>query len=167
VDKSYYAVPAEYIGRTVWARWDNRCVRLFNQRWEQLQMHAKLAPGQFTSVLGIGGGRGTLEENLAYWLKRASALGQPCADWAQGLVERRGPTAIRTLIGLVELISQHSFKALNHACACALSHGAWRLRDLRHLLAQPSIQTHFRFAEHHPLIRNLGEYGLFIQNQNS
>jgi hypothetical protein len=61
VDKSYYAVPSEYIGRTVWARWDNRCVRLFNQRWEQIRLHAKLAPGQFTSVLGIGGFNRTRE----------------------------------------------------------------------------------------------------------
>lgn len=166
VDKSYYAVPPEYIGRTVWVRWDNRCVRIFNQRWEQIQMHAKLAPGQFSKVLGIGGGRGPLEENLAYWLKRAGELGQPCADWAQGLIEQRGPIAIRTLIGLVDLTQKHSFKAVNQACACALSRGVWRLRDLRQLLAQPVVQTHFHFAQHHPLIRNLAEYGLFIQTKN-
>jgi transposase len=166
VAKSYYAVPPEYIGRTVWVRWDNRCVRIFNGRWEQIQMHAKLAPGQFSKVLGIGGGRGPLEQNLAYWLKRAGELGQPCADWSQGLIEQRGPIAIRTLIGLVDLTQKHSFKAVNEACAGALSRGVWRLRDLRQLLVQPVIQTHFRFAQNHPLIRNLAEYGLFIQTKN-
>lgn len=131
-------------------------------------MHAQLAPGQFTKVRGGGGGQGTLERNLAYWLKRASELGQPCADWASGLVQQRGPTAIRAWIGLVDLTGKHSFKALNRACACALSHGTWRLRDLRQLLEtpEPGVQTHFQFAQDHPLIRNLAEYGLFIKTQN-
>ena len=168
VGKAYYHVPPEYIGRTVWARWDSRCVRIFNPRWEQIQMHVKLQPGQFTKVKGIGGGAGSLEQNIAYWLKRAGELGQPCADWSQGLVQHRGPIAIRTLIGLVHLTDQHSCKALNQACACALSRGVWRLRDIRYLLSQPqpSVQTHFGFSQTHPLIRNLAEYGVFIQTQN-
>ena len=168
VAKAYYHVPVEYIGRTVWARWDGRCVRVFNQRWEQIQMHVRLQPGQFTKVKGLGGGAGSLEQNISYWLKRAGELGQPCADWAQGLVEQRGPIAIRTLIGLVHLTGQHSCKALNQACACALSRGTWRLRDIRHLLhqPQPSVQTHFGFSQSHPLIRNLAEYGVFIATAN-
>jgi hypothetical protein len=42
------------------------------------------------------------------------------------------------------------------------------LRDIRHLLSQPqpSVQIHFGFAKNHPLIRNLSEYGVFIQTQN-
>ena len=168
VAKAYYHVPAEYIRRTVWARWDSRVVRIFNQRWEQIQLHTRLPPGQYTKVHGLGGGAGSLEQNIAYWLQRAGELGQPCADWAQGLVQQNGPIAIRSLMGLVALTQQHSYKALNQACACALSRGIWRLRDIRQLLAQPepSIQTHFAFASQHPLIRNLAEYGLFIQTQN-
>ena len=167
VDKSYYAVPPEYIGRTVWARWDNRCVRIFNRRWEQIQFNAKLAPGQFSKVSGIGGGNGPLEHNVTYWLKRAGELGQPCAAWAQGLVDQRGPIAIRCLISLVGLTQKHSYKAINQACACALSRSAWRLRDIRQLLTQPAVQTHFDFARNHPLIRNLAEYGLFIQTKTN
>lgn len=33
VDKAYYTVPPEYIGRVVWVRWDSREVRVFNSRW--------------------------------------------------------------------------------------------------------------------------------------
>lgn len=168
VKKAFYHVPPEYIGRIVWARWDNHSVRIFNQRWEQVCLHTKLEPGQFTKVKGIGGGAGSLEQNISYWLRRAGELGQPCRDWAQGLVEHRGPIAIRSLMGLVQLTSDHSFKAINQACACALSRGAWRLRDVRALLGQPapSVQTHFGFAQSHPLIRNLAEYGVFIRTQN-
>jgi len=50
---------AEYIGQQIWVRWDQREVRLFNARWEQIQIHRRLEPGQFSKVLGIGGGQGT------------------------------------------------------------------------------------------------------------
>ncbi len=33
VAKAYYSVPPEYLGRTVWARWDKHLVRIFNQRF--------------------------------------------------------------------------------------------------------------------------------------
>jgi len=41
------------------------------------------------------------------------------------------------------------------------------LRDVRTLLEQPPAtqQKQFCFAQSHPLIRDLAEYGLFIQNQ--
>lgn len=43
--------------------------------------------------------------------------------------------------------------------------GTWRLRDVRALLEAKEIQTQIPFDEHHPLIRNLSEYGLFIRAQ--
>jgi transposase len=167
VAKSYYQVPQEYIGREVWVRWDSRVVRIFNQRWEQLQMHTRLEPGRFSKALGVQGGHGSLEQNCAYWQQRAAALGSPCGQWAQAQLERRGPEALRTLMGLVALTQKHSFKAVNQACAAALSRGVWRLKDVRQLLGHPVVQPHFQFAQEHPLIRNLSEYGLFIQNQNT
>jgi hypothetical protein len=165
VEKAYYAVPQEYIGRTVWARWDGREVRLSTERGEPLRLYCRREPGRFTDPLGVGGGRGSLEANLDYWLRRAGELGEPVSRWAQGLVEQRGPAAIRSLMGLVSLHEQHSFKALNTACATALSRGVWRLRDVRQLLARPTgVQTQLDFMQDHPLIRNLAEYGLFIRN---
>ena len=166
VDKAYYAAPPEYIGQQIWARWDQREVRLFNARWEPVQVHRHLEPGQFSKALGIGGGQGTLQANLDYWRARALNLGSDCALWAQGLAQRRGIEAIRSLMGLVGLSDKHSFRALNEACAKALAKDAWRLRDVRALLESSEIQTQFAFAHQHPLIRHLSEYGLFIKTQN-
>jgi len=165
VAKAYYAVPPEYIGQQIWARWDQREVRLFNQRWEQIQMHRRLEPGQFSKVLGIGGGQGTLKANLDYWLQRASAMGSDCQQWSQGLVQQRGIEALRSLMGLVSLSQRHSFRTLNQACARAAAKSAWRLRDVRALLDSCEAQTQLAFAQHHPLIRPLSEYGVFIKNQ--
>ena len=166
VEKSYYAVPPEYIGQQVWARWDSREVRIFNARWQQIQLWPRLEPGKFSHPLGIGGGQGTLQNNLAYWLGRASELGSDCATWSKGLVQQRGIEGMRSLMGLVSLTEKHSFRAVNLACAKALAKGAWRLRDVRALLSGPEVQTQFSFAQSHPLIRNLSEYGLFIKTQN-
>ena len=165
VAKAYYAVPPEYIGRQVWARWDLREVRVFNHRWEQIQIHRRLEPGQFSKVLGIGGGHGTLQANLDYWLGRACALGSDCEPWARGLVQQRGIEALRSLMGLVALAEKHSFRVINQACARATAKQAWRLRDVRALLDSSEIQTELAFAQHHPLIRNLSEYGIFIKTQ--
>jgi len=166
VAKAYYAVPAEYIARRVWARWDQREVRLFNERWEHIQIHRRLEPGQFSKVLGIGGGKGSVQANLAYWLGRACELGSECALWAQGLVEKRGLEGMRSLMGLVSLSARHGFGAINRACARAQAKQTWRLRDVRALLQAGEIQTHFEFAQHHPLIRDLNEYALFIKSKN-
>jgi transposase len=167
VEKAYYAVPPEYISACVWARWDGREVRVFNPRWEQIALHSRLAPGKFSKCLGLGGGEGPLERQMEYWLKRAQELGGPCGLWAQGVLESKGPLGLRTILGLVGLVDHHSFKTLNDACASALSRGAWRLRDVRALLdqRQREIQTHLAFSQSHPLIRNLAEYGVFIETK--
>src|SRR6266851_2154726 len=166
VAKAYYAVPPEYIRQQVWVRWDQREVRIFNGRWEQIQIHRRLEPGQFSKALGIGGGQGSLQANLAYWLGRASELGSDCAGWAQTLVKNRGIEGMRSLMGLVSLSERHSFPALNLACARALAKQTWRLRDVRALLGTGETQTQLAFAQHHPLIRDLSEYGIFIKSQN-
>jgi hypothetical protein len=37
---------------------------------------------------------------------------------------------------------------------------------VRRLLQSHQVQTHFEFAQNHPLIRDLAEYGLFIKTQH-
>lgn len=49
VGKAYYSVPPEYVGRIVWARWDNRLVRVFNERLQQIALHLRREPGRFST----------------------------------------------------------------------------------------------------------------------
>lgn len=165
VQRAYYAVPPEYIQRTVWARWDTREVRVFNERWEQIALHRRLEPGEFSQCLGLGGGQGPLDRQIAYWRERVEAFGEPCGQWAAGVLERKGPLGIRTLMGLARLAESHPFRALNQACERAVARGAWRLRDVRALLeAATPDQLPIRFQRQHPVIRDLAEYDLFIQD---
>ena len=114
----------------------------------------------------IGGGAGSVQANLNYWQQRASSLGSSCQRWAEVLVRNRGIESMRSLMGLLSLVDRHSFAAVNSACERALAKGALRLRDVRALLQVREIQTQMPFEEHHPLIRKLSEYGVFVRSQN-
>jgi transposase len=163
VDKAYYEAAPEYIGSDIWVRWDGREVRLFNPRMEAIRVHRRLEPGRFTKALGIGGGHGSLQSNLDYWMGRAADLGPSCAQWAQGLAQRRGFGSIRSLMGLARLLDKASHRVLNQACAEAARRGLWRLRDVRALLGTTEAQGQLAFVQAHPLIRDLNEYGIFIK----
>jgi len=170
VEKAFYHVPPEYLRHEVWTRYDSREVRIFAKppggTLKHIRTHRRLEPGQFTNPRGIGGGLGSVQANLAYWQKRASNLGSSCQLWTETLVHNRGIESMRSLMGLVSLVERHSFAAVNRACERALAKGTLRLRDVRTLLQSREFQTQIPFEEHHPLIRKLSEYGVFIRAQN-
>jgi transposase len=160
VDKAYYSVPPEYVRRKVWARWDAKIVRLFNERMEVIAVHVRQEPGKFkTDPAHIHDHKRTLIERGAEWiLDRCRLLGQGAGTWAETLYQQRGPESLRVLQGLLALAEMHSAPQLDQACQLALTHGAWHLRDLRELLVRPVAQEQFAFVETHPLIRDLSAY---------
>jgi hypothetical protein len=163
VARAYYEVPEEYIRRKVWARWDSRLVRIYNQRFEQITVLARLPPGQFSSCLSTRGMRASVERTAEYWLNRVALIGEHTGEWASGVISNRGPQGIRVLLGLLSLTGKHSSLEIERACELAVSHGAYRLRDLRRLLVTPNRQETFSFLESHPLIRDMSEYGAFLR----
>ena len=92
VAKAYYSAPPEYLSRRVWVRWDARTVRIFNQRFEQIALHLRHAPGRF-STLGehlvtekING----LERGAAWLLSKVRVFGPHTTDWAQAMLTGAG-----------------------------------------------------------------------------
>ena len=162
VARSFYEVPAEYVGHQVWVRWDSRCVRVFNQRMEQIQMHTRVEPGRFSHALGAGGLHGPVISSCRYWISRAGVLGEECRQWAQAAFDLRGAQSLRSIMGLCGLIKNHSASAINGACAKALKAGTYRFKDIRRLVGEQSEQSVFAFADNHPLIRDLSAYSNFI-----
>ncbi|NBV26841.1 MAG: ribosome biogenesis GTPase Der, partial [Actinobacteria bacterium] len=98
VAKAYYEAPPELIGRKVWVRWDARCVRLFNERMEQVALHTRLEPGRFSRSLGAGGWSTPVRGTCKHWVSQASVLGEHCGQWAQAAADARGPEAIRAIM---------------------------------------------------------------------
>lgn len=160
VDKAYYSVPPEYVRRKVWARWDAKIVRLFNERMEAIAVHVRQEPGKFrTDPAHIHDHKRTLIERGADWiLDRCRLLGTGAGTWAENLYQQRGAESLRVLQGLLALAEKHPARQLDQACQLALTHGAWHLRDLRELLVRPVAQEQFGFIETHPLIRDLQAY---------
>ncbi|MDD5557820.1 MAG: IS21 family transposase [bacterium] len=164
VGRAYYEVPEEYIGKRVWVRWDSHMVRVYNQRFEQIRMLPRLPKGTFSASLPSRLRQLTMGCTLDYWLEQAGMLGVQCGKWARALIENRGPLAVRVLMGLLSMRKKHSPHRIDHACGLALSHGVYRLREVRRLLEIPTEHTTFEFMDAHPLIRDMAEYEVFMKN---
>lgn len=168
VRKAYYEVPPEYIGRQVWVRYDGRMVWVFNQRMEQVAVHARKSVGQFSALPVDQRGRShAVVRTVDHWCQRAEQLGPACGEWAQRVRVERGVGAVRVLMGLVQLARGVGAHSLDRACAQALKHGAWRLRELRRLLEQQPQLEQTTFLQEHPLIRDISEYGQLVRAFNT
>lgn len=167
VDKAYYSVPPEYLGRQVWVQWDNHLVRVLNQRQQSIAVHAKRQPGCFsthnkhiplekTSPVELGA------ERLLFKVRR---LGTQATRWAEAMIQVRGVAGVRVLYGLLSLTRHHAGDQIDRACGIAHGHGAYRLRVVRALLERHEAeQPCFEFMDEHPLIRPLSEYANLVHH---
>jgi hypothetical protein len=162
VDRAFYSVPPEYLGRRVWARWDSRLVRVFNLQsaadGQPITMHVKREPGRFsTQAAHIASEKISMVEHGAeYLLNRLRRLGPEAMRWAEGVMQTRGIEGIRVLQGLWSLTQRYSTEQLARACNAAFAHGCYRLRTVRALVErQTDQQTTMNFLNEHPLIRPL------------
>jgi hypothetical protein len=159
-------VPPEYVGRRLWVRWDSRLVRVFNDQWQQLVVHATTEPGRFrTRPEHIPREKfSAVERGTDALLRQVAAIGPETGAWAAAVVQARGVEAVRVLVGLKALAGQHRTETLENACKIALSHGAYRLRTIRSLLKRSATaaaaQDQFEFIAEHPIIRPLRDYSL-------
>lgn len=162
LQRAYYSVPPEYVGRKVWARWEARRVRIFNLRMEQIALHTRPEPGKFsTDPAHLHDHKRTIIERGADWLlDRARLIGKHSGSWAEAMFAHGAPQGLRVLHGLLSLAEKHPAAQLERACQLAVQHGAWRLKDVREILARaaPPPQEQFTFLASHPLIRELKTY---------
>jgi transposase len=167
VESAYYSVPPEYLARRVWARWDGRLVRIFNERMEPIAVHARHEPGRFsTQSRHICGPKiSGVERGAAWLLGQVRRLGPCSLRWAEAMLQVRGVEGVRVLQGLLNLAHRHPCAAIEHACDIALSYGAYRLRTLRALIDRAAPrQEQLPFLDEHTLIRPLSDYQQFVHD---
>jgi len=168
VDKAYYSVPPEYVGRPVWARWDTRTVRIFNQRMEQVAFHIKREEGRFSTDPAhiVSEKISYVERGTAELLGRVRVIGDQASQWAESMLAERGIQGVRVLIGLLSLARRNDCDRIEKACETAQTHGAYRLRAIRELIKrQAPKQEQFEFMQEHPIIRSVSEYGKLVHSQ--
>lgn len=162
VDKSYYSVPPEYLGHTLWVRWDSRLVRIYDDQLQLICTHATKPAGKFsTHPEHIASAKiSDVERGVDWLLDKLQLIGPRSHDWALGCVSHRGVQAARVLRGFLSLAGKHCSRQLELACEVAHANQCYQLRSIRKLLERSeSKQLQFEFIEEHPLIRNLSEYG--------
>ena len=168
IKRAYYAVPPEYLGREVWARWDSRLVRIFNDRMEQIALHSRQEPGRFSTPAEFIDSKkiSNIEKGSVWLLRRvATSLGPKSTSWAESMIQARGVEGVRVLVGLLSLSSRHSSSAIEQACEIAQGYGEYHLRTIRALLKHRAPpQKLIPFLSEHPMIRPLLEYGQFIHD---
>ena len=166
VEKAYYSVPPEYLGRRVWVRWDGRMVRVFTQRMVQIAIHAQREPGQFsTQDSHIAAAKISAVERGTDWqLRRISLIGQHAERWAAAMLLERGIAGVRVLTGLMSLANRHDSASIEMACQIALTHRAFHLRPIRELIKRGGRQQEeFGFLQEHQIIRDLSSYGQIVR----
>jgi transposase len=164
VERAYYSVPPEYVGRKVWARWDCRVVRIFDLRMKQIAVHVRREPGKFsTDGAHISSQKiSMVEEGAEALLHRARVLGPQTGRWAANLLKERGIQGMRTLVGLLAMTRRYQGRSIEEACRLAVTHGAYRLKAIRRLMEHRSEQEQIEFIEEHPLIRAMSVYGQMV-----
>jgi transposase len=165
VARAYYSAPPEYLGRRVWARWDGRCVRLFNDRLELIATHVRHEPGRFsTQRVHIAREKISAVERGATWLLgQTRRIGTQAARWSEAVLQARGIEGVRVLQGLLSLAGKHRRDSLEKACEIALSYSSYRLKTVRTLLDRDAPrQESFAFLDEHPIIRDLSEYSRLV-----
>lgn len=161
VARSYYSVPPEYLAREVWVRWDERLVRIYNDRFEQISIHCRVRPGAFsTQRTHLASEKiSSVERGAEYLLGRARLIGPYSALWSRQMLEARGIAGMRVLQGFLALAKRFPPAVLEEACRVATRQQRWRLRHLRWLCQQAPQQPELSLLETHALIRPLDSYG--------
>lgn len=168
VKGAYYSVPPEFLGQRLWARWDGRMVRLFDQKMRPVAVHVQVHAGAFSTLDAhilphkISG----IEKGTSWLLRRVELIGPHAAQWAQSMLQNRGIEGVRVLLGLLSLANKHTQGGIEQACQIAQGHGAYHLRSLRQLIDHQNTapaQQSFEFIQEHPIIRGLGDYEQFVR----
>ena len=161
VAKAYYSVPPEYLGRQVWAHWDSRMVRIYNNHLQQIAVHVRVLPGKFhTDRNHLAEAKiSSVERAVEYMLSRARRLGDDAGRWATQMMAVRGIEGVRVLQGFLSLAKKYPANIVNQAGSRALEAACFRLRPVRQLCQNYRQADQERsFHDEHPIIRPLSEY---------
>ena len=165
VKRAYYSIPPEYLGREVWVRWNDRIVRILNDRLEEIALHPRVPLGTFATTPAHipPEKRSGIERGVPDMVQRAARIGENAGLWAQELLRVRGIEGIRVLQGFLSLARTSSAAQLDQAAKRALAAHQFRLRFIREVLARKIVPEEPVLTASHPQIRPLSEYQSLVE----
>lgn len=165
--QAFYSVGPEYLGCEVWVRWNSQVVRILDHRMQEIALHCYQEPGRFSTQAEHIDPRKTnpIERGAEYLLKKVRFLGPHATQWAEGALEDRGISAVRTIQGLLSLCQKYESSQIDRACDTAWRSKAFSYRVIKKLLEKEAvaIQQTMEFMDDHPVIRSTSEYGDFVK----
>lgn len=167
VGKAFYSVPPEYLGQSVWVRFNSQMVRVLNHRMESIAIHATRPAGRFSTqdehiasekIHGV-------ERGVESLLRKTRFIGPHAARWSESLIAERGVQSARVLMGLLSLCKKHTSEEINAACDTAWRSRAFNYRVVKRLLNDraAAAQQTMEFMDSHPTIRPVSEYAKFVK----
>jgi len=166
VKRSFYSVPPEYLGCTVWVRWTEQMVRVLNHRFEPIAVHCRQQPGKFSTLHEHLASEkiSSVERGAEHLLKKVRHLGTHAARWAEATLEEHGVRGMRIIQGLLALSRKYDVEAIDAACEKAWRGRGFRYRIVKQLLERRSAtQQTLEFLDAHPLIRPISDYAEFVR----
>jgi hypothetical protein len=166
VKRTYYSAPPEYLGREVWVRWNEQVVRILNHRFEQIALHCRKEPGQFSTLHEHLASEkvNSVERGAAYLLGKIGLLGPYSLRWAEAALQEHGIRGMRIIQGVLSLSRKYESAAIETACDKAWRSRVFRYRVVKQLLERTSsTQQTMDFMDVHPVIRPMSEYQEFLK----
>jgi transposase len=167
LQRSFYSVPPEYLGQTVWIRYTDRTIKIYDTAFEaKIAMHCRVPKGRYSTQkrhiprAKINSG----EYGSDYLLQRLNRVGAECAIWGEVMLLNRGLEGIRVLQGLLSLRKKYSPEQLNAAARLAVNQEVFYLKDFKALLTTTEENPSLNLVEVHPYIRKLSSYQQLTPN---
>jgi transposase len=155
LDGAYYHVPPHYVGSTVVVHAGRLWVRILDPTSRQcVREHAVTGKGQ-RRILDADRPKQT-PPKVDWVVQRVAQAGPACGAFARAAVTERGPIAVRTLFGVLQLLRRYDAQQVERACELAMTAGTCRLHFLRAYLTRHA--TPQKLSDHHPVIPGLERY---------
>ena len=169
VNRAYYSVPPEYLGREVWVRHDSRLLRILDDKMRLITTHTVVERGKHqTDSRHIASEKiSPIEKGIGHLMRKMRLIGPSSARWAEAVTASRGVEATRVLQGVIALSRKHSGDSIERACDIAWRSGALNCRIIRTLVGRDDAmaQTTMEFMEEAPIIRPIGDYAKFVHDK--
>lgn len=161
VDGAFYPAPPHLVSQDLEVRFDRHLVRIFLGE-TPVAVHARVKPGEY--AFEPGGSKEPSSSQrafLANLLARCERVGTPLKEWAEAAHQERGVRALRLIQGVLGLVRKHPREVVLTAAKTALTHRAFRYKDLRRLTETAATQPKQRsLLDVHESIRPMADYRL-------
>lgn len=155
LDGAYYHAPPHYVGSAVVVHAGRLWVRILDPTSRQCIREYPVADKGQRRIIDADRPKQTPPKVDSVVLRVALA-GPACGAFARAAVSERGPIAVRTLFGVLDLLRRYDAHEVERACELATTAGTCRLRFLRAYLDRHATPQKLR--DDHPVIPGLERY---------